>query len=328
MNLSDKKILQKVINGTSSRENAKYVVDWFSSTIEGHQTLSDMMDRDAYLMEEDLLNTKKISPIQSDIVFKNIQKKIRRDRITRVSIMAAAMIVPLILVIGFAFYTNSRVDLLGRTPYAEIYVPKGEKARILFQDGSEAYLNSDTKIRYPRKFGLTKRNVYLEGEAYFNVSHNKYRPFIVHTGNTHVKVLGTSFNVNAYVNDEKIYVVLDEGKIEFNTFTEHYAIYPGQQFIYNKRSGEYFVHHLSKSTNVSLWKENIVYLNDTPLFYVLQILERRYDVSFTVRDPDAFTYSYTLTTKQTSIDEILQELEKISPVRFLRQKDTIEVSVS
>jgi len=327
MNLSEKKEIKKVIDGKSSAKNARRVVDWFSSTIEGQQFLSDIIDYDIYLGEEEFAGQKRISPIQSEIIFSKIDKEIRQKQFVRIARLVAAIVIPFIILVGFGIYLNSQVDLFGKSSYAEIYIPKGENARILFQDGSEAYLNADTKIRYPKKFGLTKRQVYVEGEAYFNVTPAKRRPFIVHAGNVAVKVLGTSFNVKAYEDEDKIEVVLDEGKIEFRTSGNQYALLPGQQLVYHKLNGESVVRNLSKSTNLSLWKNNIFYFHDTPLEEVLRMLERRYDISFEIKDEKALRYSYTITTRQTTITDILGELEKIAPVKFTFQKDKILVTL-
>lgn len=327
MDVKGKETIKKVIDGTSSKENARWVAEWFSSTVEGQQFLSDMLDRDMYLWEEEFAGQKRISPIQSEIIFSKIDKEIRQKQFVRIARLVAAIVIPFIILVGFGIYLNSQVDLFGKSSYAEIYIPKGENAQILFQDGSEAYLNADTKIRYPKKFGLTKRQVYVEGEAYFNVTPAKRRPFIVHAGNVGVKVLGTSFNVKAYEDEEKIEVVLDEGKIEFRTSGNQYALLPGQQLVYHKTNGESVVRNLSKSTNLSLWKNNIFYFHDTPLEEVLRMLERRYDVSFEIKDEKALRYSYTITTCQTAITDILGELEKIAPVKFTFQKDKILVTL-
>ncbi len=327
MNLSEKKEIKKVIDGKSSAKNARRVVDWFSSTIEGQQFLSDIIDYDIYLGEEEFAGQKRISPIQSEIIFSKIDKEIRQKQFVRIARLVAAIVIPFIILVGFGIYLNSQVDLFGKSSYAEIYIPKGENARILFQDGSEAYLNADTKIRYPKKFGLTKRQVYVEGEAYFNVTPAKRRPFIVHAGNVGVKVLGTSFNVKAYEDEDKIEVVLDEGKIEFRTSGNQYALLPGQQLVYHQLNGESVVRNLSQSTTLSLWKNYIFYFHDTPLEEVLRMLERRYDISFEIKDEKALRYSYTITTRQTTITDILGELEKIAPVKFTFQKDKILVTL-
>lgn len=327
MQSSEKATLKKVIEEKSSKEQARQTVNWMSSSIEGQQALSEMIDRDAYLMEDEFLNVK-ISSVQSDKILSNILRDIRRKHIRKVTFSVAAVVIPLVLLLGWVVLSNPDVQIFGNPTYAEIYVPRGDNARIFFQDGTQAYLNADTKIRYPKKFGLFKRKVFLSGEAYFIVSPNKHRPFIVNTGSADVRVLGTSFNVKAYNDDEQIKVVLDEGKITFDTPTNRYKVAPGQQIVYDKTAGACTIQNLPQSSNISLWKYQITYLNDTPLSEVIRTLERKYDVSFRIKDREALKYTYTLTTRQTSLEEILSELQKIAPVKFMKKGAEIEVSLS
>lgn len=326
MTLSDKKILNKVIDGDSSKEDAQCAANWFSSTIEGQQTLSDMMDRDAYLIEEEISRNNPISVIQSRLLFKKIEKDIRRKETRQLLFRSAAILVPFVMILGLGIYMNKQLDLFGKTTYAEIHIPKGEKARILFQDGSEAFLNSDTKIRYPRKFGISKRTVRLQGEAYFNIAHNKYRPFIVETKNGSIKVLGTSFNVSAYGEEETISVTLDEGSVVFNSEHNRYRLQPGQQIIYNKLSEDYAIRNLDNSLVNSLWTTNMIHFQDTPLEEVIRTLERRFNAEFSILDSGTLDYSFTITTGEQSLGKLLGELEKIAPVKFTFRNNIYEVS--
>ena len=240
----------------------------------------------------------------------------------------AAAFIPLAVLVGAAFYLDSRIDLFGNSELAELYVPKGQKSHLVFHDGSEVYLNADTKIRYPKKFGITDRTVFLEGEGYFKVAGNKRRPFLVKNGNTAVKALGTSFNVNAYADSEKMRVALEEGSILFQTARNQYRLNPGQQIVYSKTDGNCLVQNLPQSLDMSLWKNDVLYFHDTPLPEVLKILERRYNVVFRLKDAKAASYTFTLTTQQPDVKHILLELQKIAPVRFTLREDVFEVSLA
>lgn len=326
MHILDKKTIQKVISGTSTKENAREVADWFSSSVEGQQYLSDMLDKDAFLMEEepeDFQNT--ISPYRSDVLLSKINRQIVRKKTIRLALSVAAVLLPLILITGFMVQLSNRYDLFGNSRYSEIYVPKGEKMQILFQDGSRAYLNSDTRLRYPEKFALLNREIFLEGEAYFQVASNKKRPFIVNTGETSVKVLGTSFNVNAYKDNKEIRIVLDEGEIVFAARNNEYRLNPGQKFIYDTENKQLYLVNVRNSGEESLWKSNYIRLNDTPLRETLEILDRKFNIPFKVIDNKALAYSFNLLSEDKSLNYILSELEKIAPVKFVEVNDTINV---
>ncbi len=327
MQSSDKNIINRVIAESASREEAVEMVDWFSSTVEGQQCLSDMLDRDAYLMENDPDLGKSFTPLQSDLLYKRIDRNIYQNRFRKNLFKVAAVLLPILLLSGLSFYLNRQTDLFSGTTYSEVYVPKGEDARIFFQDGTEVFLNADTKIRYPNRFGLRKREIYLEGEAYFNVASNRSRPFVVHAQHTQTEVVGTSFNVRAYGNSNTIEVVLDEGRTAFHVHQNSYPMLPGQKIEYDKSTGRITLRNLINPSNASLWKKNVLHFYDTPLAEVIKELERRFDVQFHVQDAAALNYSYTLTTKQPGIENVLKELQKISPVKFVVEGDTVTVSI-
>ena len=115
----------------------------------------------------------------------------------------AAVIVPLFLLAGGMFYYLSP-----RNEMIEVSVAYGEQKRLILPDSSEVWLNAGSSILYPETFAKNKRQVILNGEAYFSVKKDTVSPFIVETSQLSVKVLGTRFNVKAYPNDEKITTTL------------------------------------------------------------------------------------------------------------------------
>lgn len=323
MEKCDKEVINKVLDNKSSKEEAANVLDWFANSIEGQRYLSESIDKDFYLLEEIGIEDDMIDSSQSEQILTEVNKSIHKKRNTNILFKVAAILIPFVLIVSIGVYFNSHVGLFGNDNYSEIYVPKGETMRVLFQDGSEAYLNSDTKMRYPEKFGLKNRKIYLEGEAYFNITTNKKRPFVVETEKSSVAVLGTSFNVDAYSNDDEIEVVLDEGEIVFNTVDSNYKIIPNQKITYNKITRLTTIINLKKTSEESIWKNNILHFSNTPLYEVVKTLNRRYDIRFVIEDSVALEYTYTLTSKQTTIENILLELEKIAPVKFALKDDVV-----
>lgn len=324
----DKKILFKTVLEQSSPQQAREAVDFMGKSLEGQSMLAEMIDRDAYLMEANKETQKTISPTQSDFIFKRVERQIRQKKIRKIFYQSAAIVIPFLLIVSAFFYFNNQLDMFGKTDYAEIYVPKGEQMNLIFQDGSRASLNSDTKIRYPKKFGVHSRKVYLQGEAYFHVAENKHRPFIVHAAKTYVKVLGTSFNVKAYNDDPMVSVVLDKGKVEFDTHYNEYALRPGQQAIFDKITGQTTITPLNQPLQQSLWRSDVLNFKDTPMEEVLKLLNRKFDVPFTIENSEVAKYSFTLvTTKKSQLEDILKELEKIAPITFTLKNNTYSVSL-
>ncbi len=323
-------IIDEVINGTATQEEAREVVEWFA-TEEGQLYLSERIDTELY-KDKDLINAlMEEQEIPSDDIYSRIKKRLFKKRIYKISTYAAAIILPLVIVFWGLARLDSRVDLFGNTEYVDVYAAKGERLQVMFQDGSTAYLNSDTKLRYPKKFGYSDRKIYLNGEAYFVVEKNPKRPFIIEMDSAAVNVLGTSFNIEAYNNDRTISVVLDEGKVNLQPLStgKEYSLKPGEKLIYDKYNGSCVVLESNTFTTPKLWKDDAVYLHNRPLEDVLKVLDRKYDIRFEVEDEDVMKYSYTiLISKNTSLERVLYDLEMIAPVVFHQEKgDTIIVKI-
>lgn len=326
MNKPTEKQIQDVLAGTATPEDARLVAKWFA-TDEGTAYLSHSMDRDAEQItpgcEELFVNHE----IPSEEMYARIFRNIRRKRIRRIALRVAAVFIPFVVLMGLFVQVNNRVDLFGDSGYEEIYVAKGERLQMMFQDGTRAYINSDSRLKYPRKFALSSREVYLEGEAYFVVSKNPHRPFIVNLNGPAVHVLGTSFDVQAYPESKDITLCLDEGHINLTLPSDKkYPLKPGEKLVYNREDDRCTVTRDVDTQFSSLWKKNVIAFKDTPLSEVIKVLNRWYDVDFEVGDETARNVYFTLTSEHTLLEKVLQDLEKISPLTF--QYDEAEKKVT
>ena len=183
------------------------------------------------------------------------------------------------------------------------------------------------KIHYPVKFGLFERRIRLEGEAYFEVTHNPRRPFVVEFEGGEIQVLGTSLNVKAYRDDDIVAVTLDEGRVVLDDRRGgRFELSPSEQLLYDRRSGEGRIVRGADAMRYSIWKDDVISFRDTPLAEVLETLSRWYDVRFETDGQPDRPISYTFATDNTLLDNVLREMELISPVRFERTKTEIKVS--
>ena len=234
MNRPTDKQIEEVLAGIASPEDAKYVAEWFA-TEEGSDYLEAAMTQDSELIKNEFADLYVDHDIPSKKILEQIRKNIRIKKLKRICFRVAAVLIPVVLIVGLYMQLNSKVDLFGTSEYEEVVVDKGERIQIMFQDGTKVYINSDSKLRYPKKFALNTREVYLEGEAHFVVAKNKNRPFIVNLSGPAIHVLGTSFNVQDYPENKDIVVCLDEGNINLTLPTEKkYPVQPGERLVYNK----------------------------------------------------------------------------------------------
>jgi len=201
--------------------------------------------------------------------------------------------------------------------YAEIDVTYGQTNHLILFDGTEVWLNSGTKFRYPNHFNSDERKVYVEGEAFFKVSPNKKLPFKVQTGQMEVEVLGTSFNVSAYPDDSIQSIVLVEGSVRINNAKgdEIGRLRPGQMAL-QAQHRDIRVQNVSTS-EYTKWKDGVLHFREEKMEDLAKKLERWYNVEITFENEKLKGYLVTGTIlRNKPIDQITEIIEMISPVKF------------
>ena len=319
--------IEKVLNGLASPDEARHVANWLS-TEEGQKHLSEQMDKDWLTMPEGSEELYVGHAIPSDEMYEAIVRHINRKKRRRLWLQVAAVAIPFLFILGGFYYLNQQVDIFGTSEMCEIQTKKGERIQVVFQDGTKVYLNSGSKMTYPKQFGFSMRTVAFEGEGYFVVSANHNRPFMVQLDKAEVKVLGTSFNVQAYEEDENITVTLDEGIINFKSWTnEQNKMKPGESMRLDKRNGKLTNLEVIDTKPISLWKDDIISFKNASLNDVIKVLNRWYDVAFVVESQEAYSYSYTITSENTTLEKVLNDLERVAPVLFIYEQGVVKVRV-
>lgn len=327
MNRPTDKQLEDFFARTANADDVKMIIDWLK-TEEGFKYLDRAISEDYAHFHPEIAEVLVDHDIPSEAIYEKIQNRIRRKRQWKIGLRIAAVLIPILILVGLYFQVNSRVDIFGGSPNEIVKVAKGERLQLMFQDGSRVYINSDTELRYPRQFGLTSREIFLQGEAYFEVAKNAHRPFIVHLGGPDIRVIGTSFNVKNYADEKEILVYLEKGKISMTlSASEQYDLHPGEMLVYDKSSKKCTITSMKKEVMPSMSKNHSIVYDDTPLSDVLKDLARRYNVRFIIKDASALRYVYTLSSGNIQLDKLLLELQKITPVRFKYQEQKKEVLV-
>lgn len=200
-----------------------------------------------------------------------------------------------------------------------IEVPRGTEYSLVLSDGTEIFLNAETVLRFPDQFKSDrKREIWLTGEAYFKVRRDTCRPFIVHSGGTEVRVLGTVFNVMAYENMPELQVTLLSGKVEVeeNLNRTSVVLAPGEQAVYdkNERTLEEKVVDVSY---YSAWHEGLFAFRETPLTQVMEILARWYDFEVFFQNTQARDFVYTGKIKRhATLQEVLNRFRQTREFDF------------
>ena len=213
--------------------------------------------------------------------------------------MAASLLLG--LVIGSVVLTkHGRREQLFYTSMA----PKGSVSQMILPDSTFICLNSGSTLRYSIDGMKDNREVFLDGEAWFQVQKSEDKPFIVHTGIYDVNVKGTEFNIKAYAEDEDVVTTLEKGSITVTSgkteLKEQSVLKPGQQLVYNKGTGSISVGAVNPRLFTS-WKENKLIFINMSLRELVVLLERKYGVDIRVKDPVILDYHYDGTIKNESI---------------------------
>ena len=171
----------------------------------------------------------------------------------------------------------------------QLIIPYGKTSEILLPDGSHVFLNAGSRLIYPEFFADKTREVFLVGEAFFDVKPNAQQPFIVQTTDIRIKVLGTQFNVSAYPSDNVIETVLTSGRVRLEQnnsgmFPETTEMIPGQLAAFNKTERTTRLKAVEVE-NYTLWKENLLKFESTDLSRVVKKLERYYNIRVKYNDP-------------------------------------------
>ena len=202
-------------------------------------------------------------------------------------------------------------------------VPRAGEYIMVLSDGSKVWLNSETEMKFPVRFDADKREVFLTGEAYFEVVKDPARPFIVSTPQTKTTVLGTSFNVMAYQDETHTEITLVTGAVRVNAGTKQCQIVPGQQVAVG--GGSFEVRQVNTAFCTS-WKDGLFDFDQMTLDELCVKLSRWYDVEFFFVNPGSAKKRFTGAIKRNrSLQFMLDFIQKTSGVRFEVRGKTIQI---
>ena len=210
--------------------------------------------------------------------------------------------------------------------YHLLQVPRGGEYRLTLADGTDVWLNSDSRLRYPVYFRSGQRRVYLEGEAYFQVRRDTLHPFIVEAADRlSIEVLGTGFNVQAYPEEKEIYTTLNTGSVKVCHGQQEVILQPDQQAIYSLAGGPIEIHPV-KSSRVSAWKDGQFLFEEAELETILLRLGRWYNLDIFYADPEVKGFHFTGDLeKYEDYTLIFKMLEKATKIKFEIKNHTVIV---
>lgn len=257
-----------------------------------------------------------------DLIWGNIEDSIvyteKKNRAIWYPIAAAVSVVvaATFILMSLIVQSSSWDGMNNKIVYIEKAIPSGQKSIVRLADGTRVKLNAGSKIRYPEEFTDSKREVFLTGEAFFEVTRDEDRPFTVKSGDIETTVLGTSFNIRAYPEQDDIDVAVITGKVavkntSFGTDGKKSEsvtyLTPNNRATYNKKKKT-----IEKSTftaaDVISWKDNIIYFKDADFVKIRQVLEKWYGVEFVLEKEVKIEKDFSATFDNKPLSAVLEGL--------------------
>lgn len=210
----------------------------------------------------------------------------------------------------------------------QLIIPYGKTSEVLLADGTKVFLNAGSRLVYPENFTGKTREVFLVGEAFFDVSHDQQHPFIVQVSDLRVKVLGTRFNISAYPTDNVIETVLAEGKVRMERnnaglFDKTTELVPNQLASFDRTTKETSI-RVVDTENYTLWTAGILKFESTDLNRITKRLERYYNIRFKYIDPlvGGLRISGKMELKEDK-DEICERIARAASVKIVKKEDNL-----
>lgn len=252
-----------------------------------------------------------------------ISKKERKLKILRPLIRIAASIL-IVLTLGSAFYYFGIKDIMNKKIVVALS-SDDEKTNITLTDGSNVVLNKASTLEYPAKFKGKSRDVFLKGEAYFEVQRNEKKPFIIHLSKTTIEVLGTSFNIRAFSNEDEVLVSVVTGKVKFSVDEDpqkSVILGMGQSGIFNN-SIDTLYKKQEYSMNELAWKTGRLTFCETGLSEVCTILSKHFFQKISIGDPSIENVPFTATFENQKLEEVLTVLHYALNIKYEYKENEI-----
>ena len=326
----DEIILLAYLRGECSDEEAERVEAWCEEAPENRKVLEQLYytlfvgDRVAVMNTVDTeASLKNLKSAIKEKEEKN-QRKGMPVRWGRYATAAAAFFTGLVVAGGITWglLSNKLSDY-------EVLTIAGQRAQTVLPDGSKVWLNASSRLVYHNSFWSSEREVDLSGEAYFEVTHDKYAPFIVNSKQIRTRVLGTKFNVRAREEENRVVTTLLQGKVQVDsprTESNGYVLKPGQTLNIDTDTYQAELIEYNQPTDVLLWIKGTLMFKQNYLLEITNIMEKLYDIKFIYEDETLKTERFTgeFSTDSTS-DEILNVLMHTHHFSYKKEGRTIRL---
>jgi len=323
----DYTILTKYIDNSLSDEEKIQVETWMADSPDNKKIVEQM-----YFTLQLTDRIRVMNSVDVNKAFDHFKKKTNRQK-RKISLgstwlgfqrVAAILFIPLLVLSGLLYTSKSNIGL----QMVEVNTNPGIVSTFDLPDGSKVWLNAGSSLKYTSSPDADKREVYLDGEGYFEVIKDNKRPFIVQVNpNYSVEVLGTSFNINAYTDEEAIETTLVEGSVKLNILSENgnyisRHLKPNEKAEYKKHEKSIDIETIQTEFDTG-WKNGEIIFRQHPMSRVLKVLSRHYNVEFEVKDQDVLNAVITARFKDEQLPQVMEYLSVASGIKYKINKPLI-----
>ncbi|NSL90973.1 DUF4974 domain-containing protein [Chitinophaga sp. Mgbs1] len=297
---------------------------WYAA-YENNAPLSSLLDASARQeLKGELLHS-----IRQEIARHTAAKPVtgRSRRLLLLSRAAAAVIITATVSWGVHQRMHPDVVTTGNG-YTQISTARGETRQVVLPDSSKVWLNADSRIRYAAGFNASRREVFLDGEAFFDIHRDPARSFVVHTGKVTTQVLGTAFNVSSYPGSETLAVTVVQGKVRVaEGAAEMGVLLPDQQISYN-RSTRKAIYQRTDAAATASWKEGWLVFREQSFREIAAALQRKFDISIDISDPALARCRFTASfAPGTDLPKVLNLLCRINHSNYQLKADSNKIII-
>ncbi|HBL75017.1 MAG: hypothetical protein A2W90_07520 [Bacteroidetes bacterium GWF2_42_66] len=313
------KKIQQYLEGELSNEEQRELLHWLQTG--NNQSVFDSVKTDWWAKNAD--------PSDHNLAQIRLGKRIREKQQSAnyfklMQLYKYAAIALLIIGLGGILTVMSLSYPETELKYTEAHTDYGQVSGMTLPDGSEVWINAGTKLRYNNQYGISNRDIKVEGEAFFSVTKDKKTPFIVDMGSLKVEVTGTRFGVSNYNDSGTMEVVLEEGSVnirsENNKLLEQLA--PEEMARFNKK--EMTIEKLKVNpVHYTSWRNGTMHIFELPLEQLILKFEKRFNQKFEA-DQQVKSIPFTFSIEGESLSEVLHLMEKIAPVNAVQEGETIQ----
>lgn len=322
-------LIIKYIDRLLSEEDLKILSEKIDNSEEDREYFAEKVNALLYIRLKNLGETEDVELESAfEKINKKINKKSSKKRLPRIigviSRIAAVLILPMLIYI----YQDSifaKKEIIAKIETVEYSTPAGVRKTFILPDSSVVYLNSESKISFPKEFKSKERWVHLDGEGFFEVKKNKNKRFIVKTNNIDIRVYGTVFNVRSYGRIKSIETTLVSGSVSIlPKYGKEILLKPNQKATFNKQTKNISINEVCVK-KYTAWKDGAIVFSDTPMKEAIIVLEKWYGIQIELQDESLLKYKFTGYLKDKSLSQVLNLLSQSSPIAYSIDKGKVKI---